>query len=245
MKNLKINTLRGILTFMLLSMPATISGCGKTVKCDVKGEHAHLYTNEEGYAKYLEDEHETYKGFNRDDEYIEIKSEEKELYSFLKDKGLLSINDNLEILVDELLVNEDYQEYRYTYIYLMPIPHVHFNGKTSVTTYSYIPTPGRSWTNDATHGNLTGEERTVHYVYQAYKVIIDEKGNYALEASEYVDDLRDIMDEYPYIKLDHSKKVNLYTNEELDYEDGPEEEHELVDEDEITESKNNDSKSLK
>lgn len=224
MKNFKVYAARGILTFMLVSIPTTMTGCGKIVECDVESNHAHLYTNDDGYVKYLKEEHERVQGFDRTDTYIELTKEEENLYDFLQKRGLLSISNNLEALVEEQLVNQDYQEYRYSYPYMIPIPHVVSNGKTTTTYFTYIPGTGYTWTKDPNHGNLTGEERTVHFVYQAYKVTMDEKGNYQLEASGYVDDLREIMDEYPYMKLDHAKKVNLYNNEELDYEDGPEEE---------------------
>lgn len=241
MKNFKINTIRGIITFMLVSMPATITGCAKTVECDVNGTHAHLYTNDDGYVRYLEDEHEKVKGFDRTDTYIELTKEEENFYKFLQKFDLMSISDNLETLIEEQLANQDYQEYRYSYPIMTPIPHIVSNGKTTYTYFTYVPGTAHTWTDDPNHGNLTGTERTVHFVYQAYKITVDAKGNYQLEASEYVDDLRDIMEEYPYIKLEHAKKVNLYNDEELDYEDGPEEE---LEEEVIDESKNSSYKGL-
>lgn len=99
MKNLKINAMRSVLAFMLVSIPVT--ACGKVVDCDVEGTHAHVYTNDDGYVKFIEDEHETVKGFTRTDVSIELTKEDQELYEFLNSKGLLSINDNLDILIDE------------------------------------------------------------------------------------------------------------------------------------------------
>lgn len=237
MKNFKIYAARGILTFMLISIPSTLTGCGNIVDCDIKETHAHLYTNEDGYIRFLVDEHEFVDNFSRSDQYISLDEDEKKLNDYLKANDLLKISDNLEVLIEEKLLNEDYQEYRYTYTYMAAIPQVHSNGKTTTISYIYIPSTGKSWTDNAFHSNLTGEERTAHYVYQAYKVVLDEKGKYTLEASEYVDDLRDIMQEYPYIKLVHTKKINLDSQEELDYEDGPEEEHDLIEESKVTNTK--------
>ncbi len=238
MKNLKINAMRSVLAFMLVSIPVT--ACGKVVDCDVEGTHAHVYTNDDGYVKFIEDEHETVKGFTRTDVSIELTKEDQELYEFLNSKGLLSINDNLDILIDEKLNNQDYLEYRYSYIYMQPIPHIRSNGKTTTTSFTYIPVPRYSWTSNENHGNKTGETRVAHYVYRAYKVVVDDNGKYKLVASDYVDDIRDIMEEYPYFKLDHSKTVNPKNLQDLDYEDGPEEETEEV----INESKNTDVKEL-
>ena len=36
-----------------------------------------------------------------------------------------------------------------------------------------------SWTTDANHPNLTGEQREVHHMYQGYKIEVNEKGEYA------------------------------------------------------------------
>ena len=69
---------------------------------------------------------------------------------------------------------------------------------------------------------MTGETRECHYVYVAYKIEKDEDGKYVLIPSADVDDLRDVMEEYPYIKKSYSKVVTL-DGQEADYEDGKQE----------------------
>lgn len=65
-----------------------------------------------------------------------------------------------------------------------------------------------------------------HYVYTAYKVEKDENGDYVLIPSEEVDDIMTVMNEYPCIKEDYYKVINLEDGVVLDYEDGPDEEEE-------------------
>ena len=89
---------------------------------------------------------------------------------------------------------------------------------------------GHSWTTDKNHSSLTGEQRRCHYVYQAYKVEKNEKGKYVLVPSEYVDSLDELNGEYPYIKTTFYKVIDAEYGTDLDYEDGPEDEHMPVDE---------------
>ncbi len=227
MKNLKINydkftALRGTaLVLVIVTMVASLTGCGKKADCNVGGKHAHLYTNEEGYVRYIEDEHLRYEGYDRNEEYISIEGQEK-LYNFLDKKNLMRIDDNLEVIQSIQDGHCDYTEYRYRYTYLQPIPHTRKVGKTTTTYFTYIPMTRYSWTSNPDHSRLTGETRLCRYVYVAYKVEVDERGKYVLIPSPQVDDLTTVMDEYPYVKEKFYKVVNIY-GEEVDYEDGKEE----------------------
>lgn len=238
MKNFNLNVgkslaLRGASLVLAGSlMTGALTGCSKKVDCDVNGQHAHVYVNDEGFIKYLERENESYFGYDRTDDFWMISDEYSKLLKFLNKKDLVRIEDNEELISTIEGNNTDYIEYRYSYSYLMPIPHSVSNGKTTTTYYTYIPMTGHSWTTNKNHSRLTGDQRRCHYVYQAYKVEKDEKGKYVLIPSEYVDSLDELNGEYPYIKTVFYKVIDAEYGHDLDYEDGPEDEHMPVEEQE-------------
>lgn len=238
MKNFNLNVkknlaLRGVSLVLAGSLlTCTLSGCSKKVDCDIDRRHAHAYVNDEGFTKYLEKENESSFSYDRTDEYIELSDEEADILKFANKKDLLRIEDNEELICNIESENEDYIEYRYSYLYMMPIPHTVSNGKTSSTYFTYIPMTGYSWTTDKNHSRLTGQQRRCHYVYQAYKIAKNEKGKYVLIPSEYVDSIEELNGEYPYMKENFYKVIDAEYGNDLDYEDGPEEDHEPVEEQE-------------
>ena len=124
-------------------------------------------------------------------------------------------------------------------MFFQPIPVIHKSGKYTRITYNYIPRPRYSWTTD-TSKNLTGEERTCHYVYYGYKIVKNDKNGYELVKSEPVDNLDDLPAGFDYIKEDFYSIVNS-KKETLDYEDGPEED-EIINAEEYQEETNRGSR---
>lgn len=218
----KIISMKGLaLVLVATTCTTSLTGCGKKADCNIDGKHAHLYTNEYGYVRYIDKEYMKYEGYTRSDENISIIGQEK-LYKFFDKKDLLKIEDNINVIVSQQEKNVDYIEYRYSYTWMQPIPHTISNGKTTTTFFTYVPHKRYSWTSNPDRSGLTGETRNCHYVYTAYKIEKDEDGKYVLIPSSDVDDIRDVMDEYPYIKEKFYKVVS-FDGEELDYEDGKEE----------------------
>lgn len=240
MKNLKLNLekmlkVRGLSLVLAATMMTTgLTGCGKKAECDVSGSHAHLYTNEDNFVRYSDKEYLYDGGFERQDEYITLTKEEEKLRSFEDKKDLLRIDENIEAIENYEAQNHDYIEYRYAYTYLMPIPHYVSTGKSTSVYFTYIPTTHYSWTSDANHSRLTGEERRCHHVYQAYNVVVDEYGKYVLVPSEYVDSISDLNGEYKYIKKKFCKVIDAEYGYDLDYEDGIEDDPDLIQEEEVT-----------
>ena len=154
-------------------------------------------------------------------EYVDY--QEQQLREFEKKKGLIRIEDNIEYLTELQKSEQDFLEYRYAYTYLQPVPIVHTTGKTTYTTFMYIPVTHYSWTTDENHSRLTGETRVCHHVYQAYKVV-EENGKLKVVDSPQLEDILETKGEYPYFKEKVSYIVNKKDNQEVDYEDGPEEE---------------------
>ncbi len=239
MKNLKLNLekmikVRGLPLVLAATVMATgLTGCGKKAECDINGSHAHLYTNEENFIRYIDKEYLSYEGYERQEDYITLTKEEEELRKFEDKKNLLRIDENIEAIEEYQEQNTDYIEYRYAYTYLMPIPHYVSTGKTTSVYFTYIPTTHYSWTSNPDHSRLTGEQRRCHHVYQAYNVVIDEKGNYVLVPSEYVDNIFDLNGEYTYIKEKFCKVIDAEYGYDLDYEDGVEDDPDLIQEEDV------------
>ncbi len=215
---------RGVALALAVISATTLSGCGKKADCDISSNHLHKYVNTEGYIRYIDKEYLKYEGYEWTSDYVEATKEDIETRELMDKKDLLRIDENLETIQNMQQANSDFLEYRYSYIFLQPIPHMFSNGKTTYTMFTYIPVTHYSWTSDSEHSNLTGEKRLCHYMYRAYKIEIDEKGKEVLIPSDYIDDITKVMDEYPYIKKDYYKIFNAELNCEADYEDGPEEE---------------------
>lgn len=217
----KLKTLKGVALALVLVSPLALTGCGKKAECDVEERHAHMYRSNLGYVRYVEDEHLKHEDYDRYDQYINIEGQE-ELYKFLDKKDLMRIDDNLELIKGVQDNNVDYTEYRYKYTFMQPIPHTMRVGKVTTTYFTYIPHTRYSWTSNPNHSRLTGETRTCHYVYYAYKVEKNEKGKYEIIPSPYTDDLTTIMDEYPYIGKNYYTIVTS-DGKAADYEDGKQE----------------------
>ncbi|MBQ6323978.1 MAG: hypothetical protein IJI22_04000 [Bacilli bacterium] len=229
--------------FVLAGLIATnvfvFSGCSKDVPCNIEEEHAHYYVNDDNLGRYIISEKNSVFGLSKSDDYIPVDGIEEILYlDFLNENELFRISDNQEIINAITSAHQDYIEYRYEYSYLIAVPAVIYSGGVAMTRFNYIPAIGYSWTTD-TSKNLTGEERACHYVYYGYKVTKDEHGYYTLIKSEPVDDLQQLPEGYDYIKENFYDIVNLYNKSEVfDYEDGPEEDKEIISEEEYIESQN-------
>lgn len=200
---------KGIPFALVTTMLATgIIACSKKADCEIPETHAHLYTDENGYKVYKQRENFEYKGFVRGNEYISLTEEEKELYKFLEKNELLRIEDNIDLILAEQEKNSDYVQYQYSYTSLFPMA----TGKT----VTLIPMQKKDWTTDPNHDSLTGETRNCHHVYQAVNIYKDENGKYVIVPSELVDDIREVMNDYTYIKKDYHKIIDMGTKEEIE-----------------------------
>lgn len=232
MRNLKVNFdkmfgLRGVSLVLVGGLlVGGLTGCSKKIDCNINGDHAHLYTNEEGMERYVAKEYEGYEGFTRQDEYVPLTEDEVALYKFLDKKDLVSLNDNLEFLLAQQEQNHDYIEYRYSYRKKVTRMVGKVPMKKIVTRYS--------WTADPNHPDLTGETRVCHYVYQGFNVYKDDRGRYVAIPSEEVDDTNQLIGKYAYVKVCYCKIVDLNTGLVVNYEDGQEESYDAVKQSAVT-----------
>ena len=193
---------------LLICGSVLLTGCGKEAECPINGYHIHKYTDEAGYTKYVESEKLTLGEFNRNDEYILISKEEEEYYKKVNKAKLLLASNNYETIDKLLEENSDYLEYEYRHTYItymmsgkvmIPITHVSYN-----------------WTTDKNDSRLTGKVRIIHPMYQAYDIKKYENGKLVVVVSDIVDNLYDVIDEYPYIRKDDVKETVLDDTLSLD-----------------------------
>ena len=62
------------------------------------------------------------------------------------------------------------------------------------------------WTTDRNHSGNTGEVRVRHFKFYGYRIVLKD-GKYVREQSPLVDDIRDIIDEYPFFSQECYKTV--------------------------------------
>lgn len=196
MNNLKVRKI-----FVPIALSGTLvvtglTGCGKKMDCDIEDEHMHKYVSEEGFETYKEGEYEV----NSDMAWTkEVTTPNKQLET-MSDFDLIRIDENIEALENATKNDLPYVEYEYKYTYYVPMR----VGKITVSS----PRTGRRFTTDLNHERLTGYIRDVDYKYQGYKIGENKRGKIVIIESDLVDDLTDIMDEYPYFKLsDYKQKV--------------------------------------
>lgn len=229
LRRMKATLLAGTMSMSLVGL----SGCAKNVPCDIPGRHAHYYVSDDDLGRYIISEKEYISKLNRTDDYILIDKNDADMFKYINKKGLYKIDDNREAIADITKNQHDFMEYRYRYHYIMLVPQYHKVGKVTTVTYLHIPMTGYSWTTDENRSGLTGETRICHYVYYGYKIVKDGSKT-KLVRSELVDDISQLPAEYNYIKDSFYTIVDLNNYEVIDYEDGPEEDKELISEEEYT-----------
>ena len=195
----------------------TMSGCAKTVECNVEGKHSHTYVTEEGYEKEVESEKEKLGSFYRTDEYQELTNQEaKELKKATKAK-LIRINDNIDKLLELESSLYDYIQYEYSETEMKTYYEIdgNGNGKTSyrfVTEYHY--------TNDSERFGLTGDTRVVTHMFIGYKITND-NGKITIVKSEPMKSIEELV-EAGYTHVKYGKiyyGLNRDTNGFIEYED--------------------------
>ena len=191
----------------------TMSGCAKTVECNVEGKHSHTYVTEEGYEKEVESEKEKLGSFYRTDEYQELTDEEEQELKKVNKSKLLRIDDNMDELLDLESSLYDYIQYEYKY----RKRRTRFVGPIIMSTTR----TRTAYTNDKDHSGLTGNERTVTHKFIGYNIVQKENGKFDVVESEPMDSIEELVDAgYEYVK--YGKLYASYdseTNEFIEYED--------------------------
>lgn len=179
-------------TFILL----TLSGCAKTVECNINGNHVHLYTNEDKtLSRYINSEKEYVGNLLRTETYLPMNQELENI----TENDLYIVSDNIEYL--ENIVSSyhpERQAYVYDYIYGnyygYRFGYNYLNGKYE---YSFGPISGYhwdyEWQNIALDEYTTDKVRDITYQYRFYKLNAD-----GTTSSKLFNSLEEVTGEYKY-----------------------------------------------
>ena len=197
----------------ILPIPFLLTGCFDA-DCKVPDYHVHKYVgkirrgykgydtthtiinyfNNEfltpGFEEWIEEERDypmhypTTIEYNWTDETIKITKDDLEFYKVKDD--LFRGDENWDYLYSVMKRCTDYLQYHYTY-------------SDGESTWD-------DWHLDAKDPNNTGEVRVRHFRYYGYRIVYKD-GKYVREQSPLVDDIRDIIDEYPYFNQNCYKSV--------------------------------------
>ena len=192
-----------ILTYVttLSLLPFVLTGCGEKSKCELPERHVHKYVryvnNDVLINKYLEDEElSNFSGYTWTGETIDINSKDAAFYD--KTYDLIDEKDNWDYLYYMMASSKDYLEFWYEYDTTQIVTSTDSKGHTTskVVTHHH-----EGWHQDSRSSNNTGKFRIVHYQFHGYKVIY-ENGKFYTQRSYDVDDVREILSDYPYFYED-------------------------------------------
>ncbi len=185
----------------------TLISCGEKSDCEIPTRHVHRYTREITeditIERYIDNEHLTVGKYNWNDNYIEITKDDEELYKIIGKNGLFVGTDNWDYLYYRMANSHDYLEFYYRYETVVPVTTIDDKGNPHTELKTEVHT---GWHEDPNSGNNTGRVRLNHHRFYGYRITY-KNGKYRLEKSNQVDDIRDIMDDYPYFNEDCSTIV--------------------------------------
>ena len=152
------------------------SGCSKTVECDISENHMHKYRSSIGIERYVSGEEDYVRNINdntyyRTNEYVELNSENEQLYRIISNNDFVSIDDNRELLYNISDNLKDY--YVFEYYYYVTEYHTktvrNADGSTS-TERTEESVRKYDWTTDPHHENLTGDKEIMTNVFYGYTI---------------------------------------------------------------------------
>ena len=190
--------LQKLVPFVLISS-MLLTGCAKKGECDLPTRHVHLYTkkldNDITITKYIDSEFLKSYGYSWNADFIEITSIDEKIYNLLDNRGLFNAFDNWNYLYYVMANNHDYLKFYYEYTTTESYTVTDNDGNVSIKT-KRVHHDG--WTEDPYYIHNTGKTRLYHHKYFAYRVVC-KNGKYSLEKSPLVDDIREVIEEYPYV----------------------------------------------
>ena len=211
--------LQRVVPFVLIS-GLTLSGCAPQSECALPARHVHLYTKPVNSSVIIEkyvDSEDLHRGdFTWHDDCIEITKTDEELFRLLGNNNLFSAANNWDYLRYEMSQLHDFMEYYYSYTTLQTYTTTDSKGHTTVHTRTVHHS---GWHDDAYSSHNTGEVRVGHHRYYGYRVNYTNDG-FKLEKSPLVDDVREVMDDYPYVCENGNEvvyKTFTFKEEQLPY----------------------------
>lgn len=199
------NIIPAVLPYILsasLVVGGILSVPRKKEQCNLSSTyHVHLYTREIGNAticKWLHDEKDTFY-YKKNDDLLPVTSFDLELFDKLEDYNLFDGRENIDYIHHQITTNKDYMKFYYYYeeVYYETDEKGHKKRKTM--TYS-------GWTDNPLHRGVTGKVRVFHRRYYAYNAVYCD-GKLSLNQSDGVDDIREIIYDYPYMSENTNYEV--------------------------------------
>ena len=185
----------------LASSPFILSGCSKS-DCNVSDNHVHRYVGKNNRGtivnyfisedplvyQWYEDGSGKHLNYEKQDDYLTLTKEDEEFY---KAKGsiLFKGEDNWDYLFKIMSAKKDHIEYYYRY-------------DDGLGGWNH------SWKREKPSKQYYFAEkiRVYHYQFCGHKLTYKD-GKWVDERSPFVNDIREIIDEYPYFQLDCYKQV--------------------------------------
>ena len=202
------NNYRKIILPALVVSSLMLTGCGKKKDCPIPTSHVHKYTkkitNNIEINKYMNKEYESYYGYQWNNDYIEITKEDESFYN--STSNLFKASDNFNYLYNLMKYNKDFLEYYYSYNTIETYTVIDSNGHTKIKTRTVNHS---GWCDDSSYNHNTGKVRLGHYKYYAYYVEKD-NNRYKEISSPLVDDIRQVLDNYPYVEEECYRVVYEY-----------------------------------
>ena len=210
-----------------------LSGCGKKSECEIPSRHVHKYTKqvteEISLEEYIDSEKLEYHGFDWNPDYIEINKHDEKLYKAINKKLLFNGSTNWDYLYNTMVQNNEdyllfYYEYYTTEVYTTTDEDGHVEMHTKRVRHD-------GWHSNPYDSDNTGDVRLYHHRYSGYR-IVNKNGNFVIESSPLVDDIRYVLEDYPYFndycihevyekfKFKRSELKNL-SPEDFDVFEGP------------------------
>ena len=189
-----------------LAATLVLSGCEKA-ECENPTRHVHRYTKEISkeitLETYFESEKITKEGYDWTKNILTANSKDVDFYNILDKNNLISAKKNWDYLYHVMSNHFDYLMFYYEYTTTEISYTTDANGNQQMILEDVQK---NDWHNNPWDSDNTGKTRVYHHRYFAYRVI-DEEGILKIEKSPLVDDIREVLDEYPYIKEECSELV--------------------------------------
>ncbi len=197
---MKKNFKRRLLSLILSLNFLLLYGCNK--QNDTSLNHIHLYKSEDGIKRYSfgeENFSEYGRQYYKDDKYIVLNDNNKELYNIISINGLINIKDNYDELNKISNSLHDYYSFEFTNTFFDKYYIVEEDENSKNTEYYLEIKKDYNWTIDPSADNMTGKYTINSYVFYGYKIIDTENG-YKLEKSKPVKDINTLIENgYEYI----------------------------------------------
>lgn len=188
----------------LLSIPFMLSGCAKKSECPETQPHAHRYVNPKtGVFTYISNfEYLQHDGYEWQEDYFLLNKDDVAFY--IEKKDLFYGPKNWKYLYSRMASKSDYLEFYYEYT---TDDYVSQTDEDGNECGYWTTTTHTGWSRDPYDSDNTGRVRLCHNRFYGFRLVY-KNGKYKREQSPLVDDIRDIIDEYPYFDLKGSEIVS-------------------------------------